>query len=83
MLALQIEEQRHALLDQMEENLAYLAMYWRSSPDESEEANLLESRYRAILICMIELGLDHPLDMDSELPNARMPQEYFDLFKQV
>jgi hypothetical protein len=30
---------------------------------------------------MIDLGLDHPLDIDSELPDELMPQEYFSLFK--
>jgi hypothetical protein len=80
MLDLNIQEYNQTLLGQMETTLAHLAMHWRGA-DEDEDAKEIARRYQSILLCMIDLGLDHPLDIDSELPDELMPQEYFSLFK--
>jgi hypothetical protein len=80
MLDLNIQEYNQTLMEQMETTLAHLAMYWRGT-DEDEDAKEIARRYQSILLCMIDLGLDHPLDIDSELPDELMPQEYFDRFK--
>jgi hypothetical protein len=80
MLNTRIQENTQTLMEQMEESLAHLALHWRghTTPEDSEE---LVRRYNAILTCMLKLGLDHPLDIDSELPDELMPQAYFERFK--
>jgi hypothetical protein len=67
------------LLEQMERTLAHLAMHWRGLEQSDDEQEIVR-RYQSILLCMIDLGLDHPLDIDSELPDELMPQEYFDRY---
>lgn len=67
------------LLGQMEITLAHLAMYWRGL-DEGVDATDIVRHYQTILQCMLDLGLDHPLDIDSELPDELMPQPYFARF---
>lgn len=67
------------LLTHMETTLAHLAMHWRGA-DNPQDAQELAQRYQSILVCMIDLGLDHPLDIDSELPDALMPPRYFEQF---
>jgi hypothetical protein len=64
------------ILEQMEKKLSELAYYWRSSQETQ-----LAQQYQAILRCMIELGFDAPLDIDAELPDRLMPQEYLDLHR--
>lgn len=74
------QENTQTLLTQMEESLAYLAMYWRGHTS-SQEGEELVRHYQSILTCMLDLGLDHPLDVDSELPDELMPEAYFNRFK--
>jgi hypothetical protein len=70
------------LLDVLETKLGRLAARWRGTHDP-KEADLIVRQYGAILRCMIELGYRVSLDVDAELPDHLMPQEYFDLFKQA
>jgi hypothetical protein len=67
------------LLGQMESSLAYLAMYWRGSDDDAEAAEIARC-YQSILLCMLDLGLDHCLMVESELPDELMPPAYFARF---
>ena len=69
------------LLAQMESTLAQLAMRWRGS-DNDEEAEAIAHNYQVILRCMIDLGFRQSLQVEAELPDELMPQEYLDLFKQ-
>jgi hypothetical protein len=64
----------------MELKLSDLAALWRGRKD-TPEADGIVRQYQAVLRCMIELGFRSSLDVDAELPNRLMPQEYFDLFK--
>ena len=75
-----VQADHQVLLGRMEASLAHLAMHWRGTPPPAEEQEAIR-RYRAILTCMLELGLDHPLDIDSELPDELMPEAYFDRFR--
>jgi hypothetical protein len=68
------------LLTEMERSLSTLAARWRSR-QQTTEAESIVHQYQAILRCMIELGYQDSLDVESELPDELMPQEYFDLFK--
>jgi len=79
MLNTQTQQEHQNLLDQMETMLAHLAMYWRSTPSPEDAAEIVR-RYQIILTTLIELGLDHPLDVDSELPDELMPTIYFERF---
>lgn len=74
-----VQEYNQALLEQMEITLAHLAMHWRGHPEPNVEKDIVH-RYRSILSCMLELGLDHPLDIDSELPHELMPEAYLKRF---
>lgn len=67
------------VLKSMEVSLSELAMYWRGS-DNDEEATAIAHQYQLILRCMIELGFHQSLQVDSELPDELMPQEYLQLF---
>jgi DNA-binding transcriptional regulator PaaX len=69
------------LLAQMESDLAQLAMRWRGS-DNDKESDAIAHNYQVILRCMIELGFRQALQVEAELPDELMPQEYLDLFKQ-
>jgi hypothetical protein len=69
------------LVNEMERSLALLAGRWRSRQN-TPDAESIARQYQAILRCMIELGYQDSLDVDSELPDELMPQEYFELFKQ-
>ena len=64
-------------LDAMENELNYLAMEWRGLQRQSKE---VVERYQTILRQMIALGFRQSLDVDAELPDALMPQEYFEMF---
>jgi hypothetical protein len=64
----------------MELKLSDLAALWRGRKD-TPEADEVVRQYQAVLRCMIELGFRSSLDVDAELPNRLMPQEYSDLFK--
>jgi hypothetical protein len=56
-------------------------MRWRGS-DNDEAADAIAHNYQVILRCMIELGFRQALQVEAELPDELMPQEYLDLFKQ-
>lgn len=75
----QIEITTQSFLDQMEDRLAMLAYHWRGADDSTEQASQIASQYQAILRCMVDLGFKAPLDIDSELPDRLMPQEYLAL----
>lgn len=68
------------LLDSLETKPGHLAARWRGT-ESSHEANAIVRQYQAVLGCMIEPGFHASLDVDAELPDDLMPQEYFDLFK--
>lgn len=67
------------MLKNMEASLGELAMYWRGSEND-EEAMAIAHQYQLILRCMVELGFHQSLQVDSELPDELMPQEYLQLF---
>jgi hypothetical protein len=67
------------ILDALESKLGRLAARWRGTEDEDEAAALVR-QYHSILRCMIELGYRDSLDVDAELPDALMPDEYLALF---
>jgi hypothetical protein len=69
------------MLKNMENSLSELAMRWRGS-DSEEEADAIARNYQVILRCMIDLGFRQALQVEAELPDELMPQEYLDLFKQ-
>jgi hypothetical protein len=64
----------------LEFKLSHLAMRWRGRKD-TPEADSIVRQYQAILRCMIELGYNEELYVDSELPDELMPAEYLNLFK--
>jgi hypothetical protein len=64
----------------MEVKLSDLAAQWRTNKN-TPNADKLVRQYRAILMCMIELGFQNSLDVDAELPKRLMPPEYFELFQ--
>lgn len=68
------------LIHEMEGSLRVLAAHWRGSQNQPEAPEIVR-RYQSILRCMIELGYHDSLDVESELPDEFLPQEYFDLFK--
>lgn len=68
------------LLSEMERSLSTPAARWRSRQDTAE-AEATIHQYQAILRCMIELGFRDSLDIDAELPDEYMPEEYLDLFR--
>jgi hypothetical protein len=68
-------------LDTLETKLGHLAARWRGTHND-EERMLLVRQYQAILRCMIELGYRSYLDVDAELPDEWMPQEYFNLINE-
>lgn len=67
------------LIEQMEIKLSHLAMQWRAQKDQAN-ADSIVRQYQSMLRCMIDLGFDEELYVDSELPDELMPQEYLDLF---
>ena len=67
------------MLKNMEDSLSELAMRWRGSSSD-EEASVIAHHYQVILRCMIDLGFHQSLQVEAELPDDLMPQEYLDLF---
>lgn len=65
----------HKLFIVMEAALSDLALLWRDRK-ETDGAKEIARQYQAILKCMLELGFDTPLDVESELPGRLMPREY-------
>lgn len=67
------------MLKNMEDSLSGLAMRWRGS-NSDEEAEAIAHQYQVILRCMIDLGFHQSLQVEAELPDDLMPQEYLNLF---
>lgn len=63
----------------LELQLSDLAALWRGQQD-GEDRDETVRQYQAILRCMIELGYNDSLVVDSELPERLMPREYLSLF---
>jgi hypothetical protein len=82
MLETAIQAYHDHLLEQMENTLAQLAWYWRGLPAGAEAQEIVR-RYQSILECLLSLGLDHPLTVDSELPHELMPVAYFERFSEA
>jgi hypothetical protein len=77
-----VETYNQTLLEQMEITLAHLAVHWRGLTEQVDSTEVIHN-YQTILLCMLDLGLDHPLDIDSELPDELMPPAYFERFTQA
>lgn len=75
-----IERIQQDLLDTLESKLGDLAALWRGQQQLSD-ADVIALHYQAILRCMIELGFNDELDVESELPERLMPPEYLNLFE--
>jgi hypothetical protein len=56
--------------------LGRLAYAWRSNPHDA-----LVAQYQNTLRRMIRSGFDQPLDIDAELPDRLMPEEYLKLHR--
>lgn len=63
-------------LAESEHRLAEIAYAWRSSPNEE-----LVAQYQKTLRRMIRGGFTQPLDIDTELPDRLMPDEYLKLHR--
>lgn len=63
-------------LDQLEFRLSDLAALWRGSFGDPAYQDEIVQEYRTILARLYELGWDSVLDIDSELPNKLLPEEY-------
>ena len=74
-----------SLLGVLEDKLSDLASQWRGATrrKESMKAQKLVQQYQATLRYMIELGHDDFLDAETELPDALMPEEYFEWVEQL
>lgn len=68
------------LLDALETKLGHLAARWRGT-ENPQEAETVVRQYQSVLRCMVELGWRNSLDVDAELPDEYMPDEYLDLFR--
>ena len=66
------------LLDALETRLGRLAARWRGSTHPAE-AEAIVSQYQAVLLWMIEMGYRDALDVDAELPDEYLPNEYLSL----
>jgi hypothetical protein len=69
-------------LHALEVKLSDLAAKWRGHKDRPEAETIVRD-YQATLRQMIELGFRDALDVDSELPDRLMPEEYLNLFKRI
>jgi hypothetical protein len=61
------------VFDELGHKLAEIVTTWRST----KAPDLIE-RYNIVLLCLIELGYNEPLDVDLELPQKYMAAEYHD-----
>lgn len=69
------------LLTALETKINELAPQWRGAQrrGETQRAESVVRQYQVVLRCMLELGYTLPLDVDAELPDELMPQEYLAL----
>ena len=65
----------HQLLDSLEIELARLAARWRGTDDPQVAAELVD-QYQRTLRAMLLLGYHQWLDMEFELPERYMPDDY-------
>jgi hypothetical protein len=63
-------------LRRLEFYLGELAGLWRGAYGDQERQDETVQEYRAILARLYELGWDATLDIESELPEELMPEEY-------
>lgn len=61
---------------ELERELGRLAYAWRSNPHDA-----LVAQYQNTLRRMMRNGFDQPLDIDAELPDRLMPEEYLKLHR--
>ncbi len=66
-------------LGEMERSLSTLAARWRSRQN-TPEAEAVVHAFQSILRLMVELGYHDSLDVDAQLPDEYMPDEYLRLF---
>jgi hypothetical protein len=64
-----------ARLKELESQLCKLAMEWRSTKEDRQK---IKEKYHSTMQLMFSLDWDDILDIDCELPNDDMPQEYLD-----
>ncbi|MEO5886311.1 MAG: hypothetical protein ABIQ77_01490 [Anaerolineales bacterium] len=57
----------------LEDRLSILAMTWRGEPHNRE---MIKREYHETMAILFSLGWDDFLDIDCELPDEDMPQEY-------
>ena len=62
--------------DTMMHELGYLAGAWRETKDES-----YVKKYQILCRSLLDMGWDDELDFELLLPEAFMPQEYFDRYQ--
>jgi hypothetical protein len=63
-------------LRQREFHLGDLAALWRGSYDDHERQQRIVQAYHETLAQLYRLGWDSVLDIESELPDALMPEAY-------
>jgi hypothetical protein len=60
-------------IQKLECRISELAMCWRGRPEQRDN---IKREYHAALDALYSLGTDDILDLDCELPEDDMPQEY-------
>ncbi len=69
-----MDEQKHSpQISELVDRLIHLAMQWRGMPDDRQR---IKAEYHLIMKTLYSLGWDDILDIDSELPDEDMPNEY-------
>ena len=63
-------------LRQAEFHLGDLAAMWRDAYGQPEQQEKIVQEYRDVLLRMYALGWESQLDVESELPDYLMPEEY-------
>lgn len=58
---------------ELEHKISELAMRWRGQPEKRDE---IKKEYHKTIAVLYSLGWDDILDVDCELPDDDMPQEY-------
>ena len=66
------------LMEALEDRLALLAGEWRLTHNEN-----VIPQYHAVYNCMVALGWDQSLDMESHLPTRLMPDHYHEIMERI
>ncbi|GEM_PF-1285477 len=66
---------------QLEQQLSRLAYLWRSVDVDDPNEALIVEQYQRLLRQMVAEGFGGPLDIDAELPDDLMPDEYLKLHR--